>query len=151
MRTKVESRNAPKQSNLYDLEASGKLVALRELLRDAGIYVQHLTAADNDSSLLYCDGEEEQGSDVDDDQKVLEPDYQGSNNNDRQYLSNMNGSRCLIFAQFTHKLPRSFSPTPTEMVLMGKKEMSQNACSASHRRSYDSCKPARGPLSPVSF
>ena len=104
MRTKVESRNAPTQSSLYDLEASGKLVALRELLRDAGIYVQHLTAADNDSSLLYCDGEEEQGSDVDDDQKVLEPDYQGSNNNDRQYLSNMNGSRCLIFAQFTHSL-----------------------------------------------
>jgi len=104
VRTKVESRNAPTQSNLYDLEASGKLVALRELLRDAGIYVQNLTAADNDSSLLYCDGEEEQGSDVDDDQKVLEPDYQGSNNNDRQYLSNMNGSRCLIFAQFTHSL-----------------------------------------------
>jgi hypothetical protein len=105
VRANKESKDVPAQDNLYNLEASGKLIALKELLRDAGMNVQDLTAADNDSSLLYCDREEEQGSDIDDHEKVLEPDCYGSSKNEnRQHLSNLYESRCLIFAQFTHSL-----------------------------------------------
>ena len=105
VRAKKESKGMQAQDNIYSLEVSGKLVALRELLRDAGMNVQNLTAADNDSSLLYCDREEEQGSDIDDHEKVLEPDNYGSSNSElRQHLLNSYESRCLIFCQFTHSL-----------------------------------------------
>jgi len=101
VRAKDKSNGIQTQDNLYNLEVSGKLVALRELLRDAGLNVQNLTAADNDTSLLYCDKEDDN---IDDHEKVLEPDSYNSSDN-RQHLSNSSDSRrCLIFAQFTHSL-----------------------------------------------
>lgn len=102
VRAKDKSKGVQTGHSLYKLEVSGKLIALRELLRDAGLNVQNLTAADNDSSLLYCDKED--GSDIDDHEKVLEPDTHSSSEN-RHFLSNTGESRrCLIFAQFTHSL-----------------------------------------------
>lgn len=83
---------------------SGKLQALSELLRDAGIQSQmdKLTAADNDTSLLYCD--EESGGDLEDlaVESMLEPEALDS----RQMNSTASGkrSKCLIFAQFTKSL-----------------------------------------------
>ncbi|KAL3945300.1 MAG: hypothetical protein SGBAC_000648 [Bacillariaceae sp.] len=83
---------------------SGKLQALSELLRDAGIQSQmdKLTAADNDTSLLYCD--EESGGDLEDlaVESMLEPEALDS----RQMNATASGkrSKCLIFAQFTKSL-----------------------------------------------
>mmetsp|Transcript_27537 Transcript_27537/g.66951 ORF Transcript_27537/g.66951 Transcript_27537/m.66951 type:complete len:284 (-) Transcript_27537:34-885(-) len=85
-------------------ELSGKLQALSDLLRDAGIQSQmdKLTAADNDTSLLYCD--EEGGGDLEDlaVESMLEPEALDS----RQVNSTASGkrSKCLIFAQFTRSL-----------------------------------------------
>lgn len=91
--------------NACSLEASGKLVALRELLRDAGLDVRDLTAADNDTSLIYCEKDEEQTSDMDDHEQVLAPDTWDSSEKDPRYhRSESQESRCLIFAQFTHSL-----------------------------------------------
>mmetsp|Transcript_14285 Transcript_14285/g.33262 ORF Transcript_14285/g.33262 Transcript_14285/m.33262 type:complete len:595 (+) Transcript_14285:132-1916(+) len=99
------SKDTKVRQDLYKLEVSGKLVALKGLLRDAGMNVQDLNAADNDSSLLYCDEREELGSDINDHERVLEPDSYGSSNSEcRQTSLNLSESRCLIFCQFTHSL-----------------------------------------------
>uniref|UniRef100_A0A7S4AAS6 Uncharacterized protein n=1 Tax=Pseudo-nitzschia australis TaxID=44445 RepID=A0A7S4AAS6_9STRA len=105
VRKKRELANPQMQENIYNLEASGKLVALKELLRDAGLPFRELTAADNDTSLIYCDKDEEQTSDIDDHDKVLAPDcHDSSENKLRQYQSDRQESRCLIFGQFMHSL-----------------------------------------------
>ena len=105
VRVSNESKHMQTQNNSYTLEVSGKLVALRELLRDAGLNVQNLNAADNDTSFLYCDKEDDDGSDIDDHERVLRPDrYNSSNNECKEHLSNTYESRCLIFAQFTLSL-----------------------------------------------
>jgi TATA-binding protein-associated factor len=93
--------NATK-NRIYKLEASGKLMALRELLRDAGIHGNELTAADNDSSLLYC--EEESNDAVDEYQQSLDAEYDDSMDVEEQERNGRKGSRCLIFAQFMHSL-----------------------------------------------
>ena len=105
VRAKTESQPKQTHDNSYNLEASGKLVALREILRDAGLNVQNLTGADNDTSLLYCDKGEDQDLDIEDHEKILEPDsFSSSNFELRQRASKGYESRCLIFAQFTHSL-----------------------------------------------
>ncbi|VEU43545.1 unnamed protein product [Pseudo-nitzschia multistriata] len=93
------------QESLYDLQSSGKLIALKELLRDAGFAFRELTAADNDMSLIYCGRDEDQMSDTDDHEKILMPDCQDSSGDElRQHQLNRQESRCLIFAQFTQSL-----------------------------------------------
>lgn len=87
------------RSELQTIECSGKLVALKELLRNAGVYSEELAAADNDRTLLYCESD----SDGDETKDILEPDLEklaGGNKNARVGV----GSKCLIFAQFTHSL-----------------------------------------------
>ena len=105
------NKQGPKNQHMHDsryiLEASGKLVALRELLRDAGMNFNELTAADNDSSLLYCDKDEEEVSATDEYEKILDPNCDDSSDvmhSRQQNISDRNGSRCLIFGQFTNSL-----------------------------------------------
>jgi SNF2 family DNA or RNA helicase len=79
-------------------------MALSELLRNAGIQSQthKLTAADNDSSLLYCDDEDDtENNEVD---EVLDPDSLDSAMLSRDTSQTSPGSKCLIFAQFTRSL-----------------------------------------------
>jgi len=87
---------------LYNLEASTKLLALAELLRDAGIYEDEVTAADNDSSLLYCDEEsEEQDSYA---SVVKSTTGGGSVLGCAVNSQSKIGSKCLVFAQFGKSL-----------------------------------------------
>lgn len=77
----------------YHLGSSGKLLALNDILRHAGIAEAEMTAADNDTSAYEVDVNE----DI-------------SNNNIHDYLgdeiahSTNHSSKCLIFAQFTQSL-----------------------------------------------
>jgi TATA-binding protein-associated factor len=96
------SDNKVTTNRIYNIEASGKLMALRELLRDAGIHGSELTAADNDCSLLYC--EDESNETVDEYQQSIDPGYEDSLYLEESEHNRRVGSRCLIFAQFMHSL-----------------------------------------------
>ena len=90
--------------NSFSIEDSGKLIALRDLLRDAGLNFHDLTAADNDSSLLYCEKDEEQeASDSDEYYKVLDPSCEDSDTY-KYPVPKKSMSKCLIFGQFTSSL-----------------------------------------------
>jgi TATA-binding protein-associated factor len=91
---------AKQETASNNLEHSGKLVALSELLRDAGIQNQGLVAADNDPSLLYCDDNSD--DEADDFDAALETGLDES----LVALDSgaTGGSRCLIFAQFMSSL-----------------------------------------------
>lgn len=94
------SESSDSQSVL--LSASGKLQALSDLLRDSGICTDTLTAADNDTSLLYCaeDSDQEESSDTIVESAELAP-------LSATYGSGSGGgqrSKCLIFAQFSQSL-----------------------------------------------
>lgn len=84
------------------LDCSGKLSALNDLLRHAGIAEPEITAADNDESGYMIDlGENasDNGSDID----YLENDnfdIFGDNSTEQA----INFSKCLVFAQFTQSL-----------------------------------------------
>jgi TATA-binding protein-associated factor len=99
-----ETRNGPKQdqrSCAYDVDMSGKFLALAELLRASGIHRDQVTGADNDSSLLYCSRDADENNDdfgnliksIQSDNITLAPDS-----------GNDSGSKCLVFAQFTQSL-----------------------------------------------
>lgn len=87
---------------MYNIKVSGKLIALKDLLRDAGIDSDELCAADNDSSLLYC----ETAEDIDNDgfNGILDPSASDTLVYNMEDATNKSTSRCLIFAQFTHSL-----------------------------------------------
>jgi hypothetical protein len=87
---------------IYHIDVSGKLMALKELLRDAGIAAEELSAADNDSSLLYC--EDADDVEIDGFNAVLDPSVSDALQCNMQDATNKSASRCLIFAQFTHSL-----------------------------------------------
>ena len=87
------------------LEASGKLLALNELLRAAGVGGVELTAADNDTSLIYTGFQKTfkdseamvlDGDDVDDGLLTMR-------SKDSLY-NRKDNCKCLIFAQFTQSL-----------------------------------------------
>jgi len=85
-----------------DLGSSGKLLALVDLLQSAGIHEDGITAADNDTSLLYCD-------DADDSrdtsyQKFVSSIEDSGLGPDTEIGSPNKGSKCIIFAQFTKSL-----------------------------------------------
>jgi TATA-binding protein-associated factor len=88
-------------NDYFTLGASGKILALAELLRDAGIYRDELAGADNDASLLYCNNDTEE---TDTDLSVLNADVESSPAIEGDYDDVQNGSKCLIFAQFTRSL-----------------------------------------------
>jgi TATA-binding protein-associated factor len=108
VRGKEESDVALRDMKSVGLEMSGKLLALVTLLCEAGVVTSLLTAADNDSSLIYCDDIDGGSDDVNDDiHEVLEGeggiDASLSTGIDST-ITNSGSSRCLIFAQFTHSL-----------------------------------------------
>ncbi len=80
------------------LEASGKMMALVQLLSEAGIYKDSVTAADNDASLLYCD-EEETTADSYQEVITFQDDIVPSSFNKTKAAT-----KCLIFSQFTRTL-----------------------------------------------
>jgi len=99
-----------KEDDISRLDCSGKLLALNDLMRSAGIFHDELTAADNDESALYI------SDDLDTNKRsYTSNDHIGMMENDNilnwidpgksinDSLST-NGSKCLIFAQFTQSL-----------------------------------------------
>lgn len=90
---------------LTRLDCSGKLSALNDLLRHAGIAQPEITAADNDESGFLTDiYEDTHDSSMDElEQDINDPvdDIQGSTPPE---LLSTGGSKCLIFAQFTQSL-----------------------------------------------
>lgn len=92
-------------TNNDTIEFSGKLLALSELLRNMGMQSQSdkLTAADNDSSLIYCEDDSDM-LEQDELHQVLQPEsYDGEVLSIEKMQSNKD-SKCLIFAQFTRSL-----------------------------------------------
>eukprot|EP00580_Thalassiosira_gravida_P017110 CAMPEP_0201673806 /NCGR_PEP_ID=MMETSP0494-20130426/35590_1 /ASSEMBLY_ACC=CAM_ASM_000839 /TAXON_ID=420259 /ORGANISM="Thalassiosira gravida, Strain GMp14c1" /LENGTH=761 /DNA_ID=CAMNT_0048155799 /DNA_START=260 /DNA_END=2545 /DNA_ORIENTATION=- len=88
------------------LDCSGKLSALNDLLRHAGIAEPEITAADNDESGFLVDVNEDIADD-NSDIGGLETDDRGSFDDSQGTASpemTMSSSKCLIFAQFTQSL-----------------------------------------------
>ena len=87
------------------LDCSGKLSALNDLLRHAGIAEPEIAAADNDESgfLIDMNDSTADSSDID----CLEGgnfDTLDDSPNDESAEASTNASKCLIFAQFTQSL-----------------------------------------------
>ena len=90
-------------SDLFDPFASGKFIALVQLLTEAGIYDDAITAADNDTSLLYCD--ENTSLPVDAYSEVIS--YQDDavlRESVDTGAPRLPKSKCLIFSQFAATL-----------------------------------------------
>lgn len=103
-------QSALPSSNYNTIELSGKLLAIHELLRNAGIHKDYITGADHDSSIFYCghddDGGETDNSATDPFANVLNPDEELSTPVINSLLTNeeKSSSKCLIFSQFTQSL-----------------------------------------------
>lgn len=80
-----------------DLELSGKIQALVQLLREAGIYEDNLSAADNDRSLLFCDSEDSSPGIDNPALDCFEVEL-----SDRK--ATPGSTKCIIFAQFCRSL-----------------------------------------------
>jgi hypothetical protein len=81
---------------------SGKLLALADLMRNAGLDEGCITAADNDISLLYCDDPKEDAAD--DYCKLIETTQDvGLGHRELKVASGGTG-KCIVFAQFTKSL-----------------------------------------------
>lgn len=89
-------------SELYTLQASGKLVALHQLLCETGLADDSTMAADNDTSLIYFD--DQPGRLMEDDEALALSTEQGTLSQAQTRCSNQSQARCLIFAQFTKSL-----------------------------------------------
>lgn len=85
------------------LDSSGKLMALNDLLRHSGIVESDIMAADNDTSGLLLDNNDDfMDSDNEDDISIKEGCIEvdaGQEEPDKESVS-----KCLIFAQFTQSL-----------------------------------------------
>jgi len=91
-------------SSAYDIEMSGKFLALAELLRACGIHNDEITGADNDSSLLYC-AQDDDDEDANDLSNLLNPtDGDTLENQSAMNKQSTSTSKCLVFAQFTQSL-----------------------------------------------
>lgn len=91
------------EQNHYRLSASGKFMALFNLLRDCGLNIDGLFAGDNDDSLLHCDTDEVHSSTQFDSGSTLRVDeapLSTASPPDEQ----MQRPKCLIFAQFAQTL-----------------------------------------------
>ena len=85
--------------------ASGKMLALAELLREAGVLKGELTGVDNDMSLLYCDDDSDEQDALD---GISENQLLGIHDFGAAFADKLAASerisKCLIFAQFTRSL-----------------------------------------------
>ncbi|KAL9184469.1 hypothetical protein ACHAXT_002555 [Thalassiosira profunda] len=89
------------------LDCSGKLSALNDLLRHAGIAEPEIAAADNDESGFLIDVNDSTADSSDIDCDCLEGgnfDTLDDSPNDESAEASTNASKCLIFAQFTQSL-----------------------------------------------
>ena len=84
----------------FGLEASGKLLALVDILRESGIYEDTTSGADNDRSLLFCDVEEK-SNDFD---SLVESTADFCSDTTRLNTHGEAQAKCIIFAQFTRSL-----------------------------------------------
>ena len=96
-----KSHNFGSEDLHTNLDSSGKLMVLNELLHSAHFCGDELTAADNDATVFYCEFDEKQGPD--DMSAVLCPDGDMNSDGNNQ-MDAPKGSKCLIFAQFTQSL-----------------------------------------------
>lgn len=101
-------------STLSRFDASGKLCVLNDLLRNAGIFCEDITAADNDQSLIYVENLDKisdnrhdyfDSSDNFENDDLLD-DLSGGDGERHQVegKDKISLSKCLIFAQFTQSL-----------------------------------------------
>lgn len=97
------SSNSDSDTSHARFDSSGKLKVLNEILRTAQICGEELTAADNDASALYTDFDEKDT--IDDASALLSSNGDVGNILDTGGDAGVaNGSKCLIFAQFTQSL-----------------------------------------------
>jgi TATA-binding protein-associated factor len=101
-----KSQRKERPVSWFTLGASGKMLALAELLREAGLYEDDITGADNDTSLLYCDDESDEQDAY---SSVLETPERfvgtlASTSTTFGKIRPNNPSKCLVFAQFTKSL-----------------------------------------------
>jgi TATA-binding protein-associated factor len=88
--------------SFYNANASGKLLALAQLLREAGICRENMSGADNDSSIFYCDDESDEEDTF---SKVLgRPDRDVGTLVPINICLQKSTRKCLVFAQFTKSL-----------------------------------------------
>lgn len=102
----IESLKIAEQNKLARFDVSGKLCALCDILRGAGILREDITAADNDESMIYVQDDSQMESMVSDSQMNYEPDEDALVNisDEEERFQMDNGCKCLIFAQFTQSL-----------------------------------------------
>ena len=86
------------------LDSSGKLSALNDLLRHAGIVEPDITAADNDASGFLLDVNETISDDTSTVGCVENDNFNTFGDSSELPELSMNSSKCLIFAQFTQSL-----------------------------------------------
>jgi len=100
---KLTSSNIP--PSFTRLDSSGKLSALNDILRHAGIAEAEITAADNDESGFLVDMNESlSDTNSSNELSFLEIDDTYDEAVDSPELAASNSSKCLIFAQFTQSL-----------------------------------------------
>jgi TATA-binding protein-associated factor len=89
---------------LGNLDGSGKLLALKELLRESGMPCQDLSAADNDTSLMYINAEDSDELQKNDIEGVIDPSCDDDALPLDTSLHHTAGGKFLIFTQFTFSL-----------------------------------------------
>lgn len=89
---------------LGNLDGSGKLLALKELLRESGMPCQDLSAADNDTSLMYVNAEDSDELQKNDIEGVIDPSCDDDALPLDTSLHHTAGGKFLIFTQFTFSL-----------------------------------------------
>lgn len=103
--SKSPSEDVKLHDKYYQLDCSGKLLVLNDLMRHAGIYSDELAAADNDQSAVYIkDILEEENSSKDYLEEDVDLLLNQSTDNPTAGLKSKGGSKCLIFAQYTRSL-----------------------------------------------
>lgn len=85
----------------FRLECSGKMSALNDLMRHAGIYSDELTAADNDHSSVYIKGTNTEINSI---EHEFDSYLEHQTNMATVENKTFNKSKCLIFAQFKQSL-----------------------------------------------
>jgi TATA-binding protein-associated factor len=98
---------ASTRQELCLISSSGKLLALAELLREAGIVDSGVYGADNDCSVLYCD--DEIRKDDDGFNSLISPVKDAAETVASTSCKRNSGkrvSKCLIFAQFSKSLDK---------------------------------------------
>ena len=99
----ARAQRAAQETDAYDMSLSGKFLALVELLRACGIHKDEITGADNDTSLLYCNQDEEDEDGNNDISSLLSP-VESDGMLNSATADGESASKCLVFAQFTNSL-----------------------------------------------